>query len=90
MKTFKNKLFEALGAASMCWSKIPKGVFDDNKAVEIGDNLFNDYEKDLVSFGNYLLSDQRKKTIIHPEAEKLVGHHDLENWKVSVQNINSN
>lgn len=39
MKTLENKVFEALGEASMCWSETPKGVFDSTKAREIGDRL---------------------------------------------------
>ena len=47
-------------------------------------------KKDLVSFGEYLLSDERKEKIInHPEASKMppveerlkqVHHADLCNW----------
>jgi len=46
--------------------------------------------KDLVSFGTFLLSDERKERIInHPEAAsmppveerlKMVHHADIENW----------
>lgn len=43
-------------------------------------------EKQLVDFGNYLLSEKRKKlmkqSIVAPnEAQKYVHHADLENWK---------
>ncbi len=47
--------------------------------------------KDLVSFGNYLLSKERRKCFeTHPEPPKgltleerlsVVGHWDIENWK---------
>ncbi len=32
-------VFEAIGAASMCWDPIPFGVFDSTKAMRIGDAL---------------------------------------------------
>lgn len=32
-------VFQALGAASMCWSEAPHGVFDSRKAEEIGQAL---------------------------------------------------
>lgn len=32
-------VFEALGEVSMCWSETPKGVFQDQEAKIIGDNL---------------------------------------------------
>lgn len=37
----KELVFMALGTASMCWSKIPKGIFDSTKAKEVGDNVVN-------------------------------------------------
>ncbi len=47
-------------------------------------------KQDLVSFGNYLLSQQREKTIVHKEVKRMVGHHDIENWKAFVENISNN
>ena len=41
----KTTIFQALGEASMCWSKIPKGIFDSNNAERIGDKLIKDLEK---------------------------------------------
>lgn len=38
MKT-SELIFTALGEASMCWSETPKGVFESNKAEEIGKSL---------------------------------------------------
>lgn len=37
--TLENAVFQALGAASMCWSETPTGVFDSERAKEIGDRL---------------------------------------------------
>jgi hypothetical protein len=37
----KELIFQAMGEVSMCWSEIPRGVFDSSKAIEIGDRLFN-------------------------------------------------
>jgi len=46
MSTFETALYEkvfiALGEASMCWDKTPKGIFDSTRAEQIG--------KDLVRF----------------------------------------
>ena len=45
-------------------------------------------EKDITSFGNYLLSDRRKQSVFSStdkeeaeEAFKSVSHADYENWK---------
>ena len=32
-------VFQALGEASMCWSETPSGVFEDVRAMEIGNKL---------------------------------------------------
>jgi len=34
-----------LGQASMCWSEIPKGVFDSTKAAELGKEIMDAVEK---------------------------------------------
>ena len=36
------KIFQALGEASMCWSETPKGEFDSTKAKKIGEQLMKD------------------------------------------------
>jgi hypothetical protein len=45
----KEKLTELvyinLGRASMCWSEIPKGVFDSTKAAELGEEIMDAIEK---------------------------------------------
>ncbi len=43
--------------------------------------------EDLISFGHYLLSPERDKTIRHSEVRHLVGHHDIENWKHIKNNV---
>lgn len=40
-------LFEALGMASMCWNPTPTGVFDADKAAEIGKALEHKLPKHL-------------------------------------------
>ena len=36
---------------------------------------------DLVSFGNYLLSKERKKNLVNPTNKRSVTDADLANWK---------
>lgn len=38
-ETLDQAIFTALGAASMCWSEAPKGVFDSTRAKQIGEEL---------------------------------------------------
>lgn len=35
----KEIIFINLGAASMCWSEIPKGVFDSTRAEQLGNEI---------------------------------------------------
>lgn len=44
VKTLKNKVFEALGEVSMCWSETPKGVFDSTNAERIGNELLHEFK----------------------------------------------
>lgn len=39
MSTLEELVFQALGEASMCWSEMPKGVFDSDHAKEVGEKL---------------------------------------------------
>lgn len=46
MEKLKEKVFQALGAASMCWLPSTGNLeFDSSKAVEIGDELWKEIEK---------------------------------------------
>lgn len=38
-KKLKEIIFMNLGAASMCWSEYPKGVFNSTKAEQLGNEI---------------------------------------------------
>ncbi len=42
MSKLEELVFQALGEVSMCWSERPKGVFDSDRAKEVGNNLVAD------------------------------------------------
>ena len=48
-------------------------------AILRGENWYS--EQQLVSFGNYLLSDERNNRLVKEIAKQHVGDWDLENWK---------
>lgn len=48
-------------------------------AILRGENYYS--EEQLVSFGNYLLSDERNSKLVTEVAKKYVGDWDLENWR---------
>lgn len=48
-------------------------------AILRGENYYS--EEQLVSFGNYILSDERNSKLVTEVAKKYVGDWDLENWK---------
>jgi len=43
----REKVFEALGAASLCWNPRPTGVFDSSTAKAEGDELWGYIEEYL-------------------------------------------
>ena len=58
----KDKLVELiyinLGRASMCWSEIPKGVFDSTKAAELGREIVDaieEYTKDEAGWSDPMI-----------------------------------
>ncbi len=44
-KVLYEKVFMALGEASMCWSETPRGVFDSTNANRIGEELIKYIEE---------------------------------------------
>lgn len=42
--TPKEIIYQAIGEASMCWEDRPTGIFDSDRAKEIGDRLWNQYK----------------------------------------------
>lgn len=44
-------VFMSLGAASMCWTETPAGIFKSTEAKMIGEQLIKDIEK-LFSVGD--------------------------------------
>ena len=44
MERLRELVFQALGQASMCWSEIPRGVFDSEQAIQIGNELMKAIE----------------------------------------------
>jgi hypothetical protein len=44
----REQVFLAIGEASMCWSEIPQGVFDDQHAKEIGEKLIRVIENRTI------------------------------------------
>jgi hypothetical protein len=39
MENLRDIVFQAMGQVSMCWSEVPKGVFDSVQAVKIADEV---------------------------------------------------
>lgn len=46
MKNLYKKVYQAIGEASMCWSKTPTGIFEATRAKQIGDQLIKDFKKE--------------------------------------------
>lgn len=66
---------EALGAASMCWSETPKGVFDSTRAAAIADALLGQFKLMLRAFVDE--SERRRKVSDGYLLERLSQIEDL-------------
>lgn len=89
-KGLLEKIFTAIGEASMCWDPIPSGVFDSSRAKRIGDKLLSDItpvpsDEGLREAVEWLLSLVR-------ESEGVSGYHkngDLAPWSEFDCELNS-
>jgi hypothetical protein len=45
MKDLEELVYLTIGRASMCWSEIPRGVFDDQEASRLGKALMEAIEQ---------------------------------------------
>lgn len=45
LNDWKELIETAIGEASMCWSETPKGIFDVEKAKEIGERLLENIKR---------------------------------------------
>ena len=52
------KVHEALGAASVCWSPTPDGVFETERVLEIGADLMREIQETLGLEIEYLAEEQ--------------------------------
>ena len=43
----KRKIYQSIGAASMCWDQTPKGIFESDRAKLIGEDLEAAIESEL-------------------------------------------
>ena len=46
-QTFEELVFFCLGEASVCWSELPRGVFDSAKAYEIATKIIEWHKREL-------------------------------------------
>ena len=49
MEKLREQVFMALGHASMCWSEIPRGVFDSEQACKVGNELMKAIESHVTT-----------------------------------------
>lgn len=47
--TLSNAVYQALGAASMCWTERPTGIFDGTRADQIGKALIHYIENEYTN-----------------------------------------
>lgn len=48
-ETLESKVYQAIGAGSMCWVDTPSGVFDSDRAKHVGDEIWNEVKADRAN-----------------------------------------
>lgn len=48
MSDIRNTIFKNIGAASMCWSEVPKGIFNSTRAEELANEIFEAHQKEMM------------------------------------------
>lgn len=46
-ETLEEAVFQALGAASVCWEGVPSGIFESDKCKAIGDELMDRIREEM-------------------------------------------
>jgi len=75
----KEKVFTAMGEASMCWDPIPSGVFDSTRAQGVGDKLMEEIlSRAEAERGDEGLREELRQLSLHQQAYQTV-------WKFAHQ-----
>lgn len=76
MNTKEELIFQALGAASMCWTGSPSGVFDSTRCKQIGDELIAALDTAEALKPSHNTGSPKCEQCIHWNVEH--GHHEIE------------
>ncbi len=76
----KEKIFQSIGEAAVCWKSIPTSLFDSTKAKSIGEELLKSLFKDYVvlkkdDFEHILACLANQKFINEVDADGLTGDY---------------
>lgn len=82
-KKLENKVFEALGEVSMCWSETPKGVFDSSNAERIGSELMKEIKDDLPNAINVLQKYLREDEDYYNRFIVNLGKYFIDEYKIT-------
>lgn len=85
MKELEKLVYQALGEASMCWSQVPKGIFQSNKAVEIGEKLIKAIQALSQSEGESVIKEiERRLLIVKSEPNGIVRETMLDDLLINL------
>lgn len=66
MTELEEKIYTAIGQASMCWSETPKGVFDDVAANKIAAELVKYINENVVGVRSWVYIEPIKGCVCKP------------------------
>jgi hypothetical protein len=74
MDKLRETILQALGEASMCWSETPKGIFDDTRAIQIGEELLKVVQGHKATTLNNAYAERNLCVALIADYAQWVGH----------------
>lgn len=85
----RNKVGEAIGEASMCWSTVPTGIYDSTRAKRIWEELLAEIVLYRISFNGLTLSDERLRQIDHLQSDLQKSQERIRKYQKEASYLNS-
>ena len=74
MNKLEEKIYQAIGEASMCWSETPKGIYDSERATKIADEICEIIRLQMAGISTAAIGYWKEGEGIHPDYDTIALH----------------